>query len=472
VFFAAPLAAARADNLDAELIKRAPDVLRYLQGKGYQNVGVLPFQLQKGKERAGYGTAPISGNMATRLETALTMALDPSKPVGIIHKAGPVAASRSPQPHWSAGNAAQRAALFGVDYPLAWGGTRVKADAFLLGNVRLSPDMRSTTVMIACLDRQGNRVEPVQEFKIRTDRSVLADAGQSFVLSRSLVRKRSIEARDESSLEVLMDSDAADSAANRDEHHAGGGSGNEYVDFEVRYDGQPQPLSGDPADGGELRLTPPRPGQQIEFQFRNKTQDKIGVVVFVNGKSTLESMTEPPEMCRPWVLPPGGGPYGIRGYVDENNVLTPFKIVGKDDESVKNELAEKLGLIEVFVLAAGPDKGSSGPMTISGDTQDSSGEMTISRNLSLRDLSPGTRKRLGLTAAPKTAAEARDAAYRSRGLKPPPPPKRTKRSWSEGGYMVPDPQLREQIAVPVLDLPNRVLVSTPIIIRYNERAAN
>jgi hypothetical protein len=38
--------------------------------------------------------------------------------------------------------------------------------------------------------------------------------------------------------------------------------------------------------------------------------------------------------------------------------------------------------------------------------------------------------------------------------------------------MVPDPQLREQIAVPVLDLPNRVLVSTPIIIRYNERAAN
>ena len=64
-------------------------------------------------------------------------------------------------------------------------------------------------------------------------------------------------------------------------------------------------VPGDPAEGGELRITPPQAGQHIEFHLRNKSSEKIGVVVFVNGKSTLES-TEPPEMCRPWVLPPDG----------------------------------------------------------------------------------------------------------------------------------------------------------------------
>jgi hypothetical protein len=460
---------ARADHIDMALVRHAPEILQKLEVRNCRNVGVLPFRLQKGKTPAVYGSAPLSSNMATRLETALLMALDPAKPIGIILKAGPVAAARSPQSHWSESNTKQRAALFDADYPLAWGGKRVKADAFLLGLVRLSHDMRTASVLIACFDHQDNRLDEITRFDVKTDRSILADAGQSFILSRGLVQKRSSESANESQLELLLDGDAADSAKNRDDNRVGSGTANEYVDFQVYYDGQLQSLSGDSGEGGESRMTPPRPGQRVEFQFRSKAQDKIGVVVFVNGKSTLESMTQPPEMCRPWVLPPGGGPYGIRGYVDDKNVLTPFKVVGRDDEAVKSELAEKLGLIEVFVLLQG--KSPSSQMAISGDGKDKpADEMAISRSLSLREASPGTKARLGLSRTPRTAAEAREAAFRSRGLKVPAvAASGKKRGLSDGGYIVPDPQSREQITIPVLDLPNRILVSTPIVIRYNDR---
>ena len=474
IVLTAAAATARADRLDLKLLQEAPEMVHKLQSKGYQNVGVLPFQLQKGRSPARYGTAPINGNMAARLETALVMSLDPAKPLGVIHKAGTVAAARSPQTHWSDASASERASLFEADYLLRWGGKHVKADAFLLGRVRLSEDMRKATVLVACFDRKNNRVEELVKFDVPTDRTMLADAGQSFVLSRSLVKKRSLQARDESSLEVLMDDDAADSAKNRDEHPTAGPSGgaNEYLDFEVRYDDQVQTISGDPAEGGELRITAPRTGQAVEFRIKNKTPDKIGVVVFVNGKSTLEMMTDPADKCRPWVLPPDGTAYGIRGYVDDKDVLTPFKIVAKDDDLVKNELADKLGLIEVFVLTAGPSNLVGDKMVISDDSKDATSELAISRGLSLRPVSPATRKKLGL-AAPRTAAEARDLAYKSVGMKvPAKPPTSKKRSLGDGGYMVPDPQLREQLTIPVLDLPNRVLVSTPIIIRYNDRLGN
>jgi hypothetical protein len=110
-------------------------------------------------------------------------------------------------------------------------------------------------------------------------------------------------------------------------------------------------------------------------------------------------------------------------------------------------------------------------MAISGENQEPATEMAISRSLSLRDLSPGARQKLGLTKEPRTAAQAREMAFKSRGMRVPASKLSSskKRSFGDGGYMVPDPQLREQITIPVLELPNRVLVGAPIVIRYNDR---
>src|SRR5207248_2440038 len=128
------------DNIDAALMKKAPEIVKFLKDEGYKNVGVLRFQLQKGKAKATYAAGPINGNMATRLENALKMENDPKCPVGIIHDAGAVIAAKEPDKHWAESDAKQRAALFDYSYPLAWGDDKVKPDAFLHGRVRLSED--------------------------------------------------------------------------------------------------------------------------------------------------------------------------------------------------------------------------------------------------------------------------------------------------------------------------------------------
>jgi hypothetical protein len=462
VFCLAPVPAARADHIDVELLRKASEILAYLEGKGYKNVGILRFQLQKGRGKADYSAAMITNNMVARLETALLMEIDPDRPIGIIHDASNVAAAKAPGAHWSNSDPKQRAALFDYDYPLAWGDKKVKADAFLLGRVKLSEDMRTTTVLIACFDRKTNEVAEVTKFDVKTDRSILGDSGQSFVLSRSLVRKRSAEARDADSLDALMDADAVKSARDRDEGK-GGGAANDYLDFEVRYDGQPQQPTNDPSEGGELRLAPPRPGQTVMFVCKNRTDDDIGLVVFVNGRATLEpSVADAPDMCCRWVLPRGRDQYAIRGYLDEGSTLTPFKIVGKDDDVVKNELAEKLGLIEVHVFLKGQFK----PPPVESD------ELLISRGLGLRSLSPRYKQKMGVAGKPHTAAEAQARAYKSRGLKPPKVASKRGKRALDGGFIVPDPELREELKIPSLELPNPTHVSIPIVIRYNDRPGN
>jgi len=454
VAWSAPVALA--DNLDLGLVKKAPEILKFLKDKGYKNVGVLHFQLQKGRGKATYTAGPINSNMASRLENALLMEIDPNNPVGIIRDASAVAAAKAPNKHWSESDPKQRAALFEYSYPLAWGNETVKADAFLLGRVKLSEDNRTTTVLIACFDHKAEKEHEVCTIEAKTDRSILAAAGQSYVLSRSLVRKRSAEAKDGDSLDQLMNNDAADSAKNRDDKK-GSGLANEYLDFEVYYDDEPQPVTGDPGEGGELRINPPRTGQTVMFRVRNKTPDDIGVVAYVNGKSTLEYMTDSADRCRRWVLPADGPSYWIRGYVDENDVLTPFRIVGPNDDLVKNELADKLGLIEVvvFLKNVGPPPKE---------------EMLVSRHLNLRKLSPHYQKKVGATKKPKTAAEARSLAFKSTGLKV--PVKSRSIGDGEAGYIVPDPELREPLQIQQLEFPNPSPVAAPIVIRYNDRLAN
>ena len=63
----------RADNIDLELIKKAPEIIKFLKEKDYKNVGVLKFQLQKGKSRPTYNSGPINSNLPSRLENALLM---------------------------------------------------------------------------------------------------------------------------------------------------------------------------------------------------------------------------------------------------------------------------------------------------------------------------------------------------------------------------------------------------------------
>jgi hypothetical protein len=398
--------------------------------------------------------------MATRLENALLMEIDPKQPIGIIRGASAVAAARAPDRRWS-NTAPMRATLFENSYPLAWGEEKVKPDAFLHGLVRLSEDMRRTSVLVTCFDSRSNTPQQVCEIEVQTDRAVLAEAGQSYVIPRGLLKARAGEVgkdgKDQhgNSLDDLLNTDAVESARGRD-HGRESVVANEYLDFEVRYDNMSVPLISDPTEeGGRLRVAAPRAGRSVMFALKNKIADDIGVVVYVNGKSTLEYMTDPADRCRRWILPAGGETFGIRGYVDDNDMLAPFKIVGPSD-AVKNELASGLGLIQVAVFLKGP-----APIP---------DDRPVSRKLSLLSPSPYYQKKLGIKGKPQTAAEARALAYRSAGLKVP----TQVRGPSDGmeGFVVPDPDLRERLTLKQREFPNPVWVATPLVIRYSDPVGN
>src|SRR3954447_13672273 len=86
--------AARADNLDAALVKHAPEIMAYLRDHKCQNVGILKFRVHKGNQPTGFKVGPLNDNLPGRLEFALIRATSTQDPVGIIHDASHVASAR------------------------------------------------------------------------------------------------------------------------------------------------------------------------------------------------------------------------------------------------------------------------------------------------------------------------------------------------------------------------------------------
>lgn len=340
----------RADNIDEELIKRAPDLVKTLEGKGYRNVGVLKFIVKAGKEAPNANIGPLNLVMATRVENALIHGMTPDRPLGVVRDVTKVAAAANPK--FSAQSESSRASLFKLNYPLAWGSEKVHVDALLTGLVTLSKDMRTTTVEIDAFDRSGAKPQRVLRFDVPTDRSILAEAGRSYVLkTRSLKgKKRSIDELDE---------DAADSAAASTEGQSvtQQAPGEVPIKFEIRYNGVAQTIGQDPGSLGELRVDEPKEGDVVTFVVTNVTQSKIGVVVKINGESTLGYETAEDAVCQKWALEPGK-PYTLKGfYTYPENKVTMFKVLSDEDSAAR--MAEwsgsrpRAGYIDVTVFTAG-----------------------------------------------------------------------------------------------------------------------
>ena len=135
---------ARADKLDQKLNAQMPEIVKDLAARGYKNVGVLRFRAQKGNRPESFSLGPVNGATAARLEALLVMHVGDSKGprFGVIRDAS-AAAAAAKVGAWATDRAEQKK-LFDVVYPLAWGETKVKADAFLTGKLALSEDLKKT----------------------------------------------------------------------------------------------------------------------------------------------------------------------------------------------------------------------------------------------------------------------------------------------------------------------------------------
>jgi hypothetical protein len=284
---AGPAPAAERDNLDAALQKHAPAIIKHLREQKYQNVGVLKF-LVKQDDAVPDNAGPLNLSIANRLEVALVLA-NPDEKLGIIERAS-AAVVRANNRRASHLTPEGRAALFQVrEYALAWGDRKqVEPDAFLTGTVEVSRDGRTLTVTVEAFDRAGKEPHKVCTFTAAMDFRTLAETGRSYQLTA--------RGPDESQL-VTQAIDHAQIVSTRPEMHPLE-TGKSPVELRVLYNGSPVRISGG-------AVPEPRKDDRVSFVLVNKGAERCGVVLKVNGESTL--FREPNEalQCHRWVLNPG-----------------------------------------------------------------------------------------------------------------------------------------------------------------------
>jgi hypothetical protein len=358
-------ASARADVIDVALREEAPKIMKYVKDHGYHTVGVLKFVVKKGNQPASLNTGTLNTKIAKSLEHALILLNDPSKPIDIIQDASKAAAGQSRGATFR--NAKGRRGLLDHTYPLAWGPNRKQPDAFITGEVLVAKDMKTLTLEIAAFDRKKpEALATVLTTKnLSVSRDILAGIGQSFVLPRKLSHHNARE----------LDDAASDNAATDDKTGANPSSdSDDPVKLQVLYDDQPVSLDTDATCPGELmvrrnKAKDPKEGQKVKFVISNTTQDTVGVVLAIDGKSTLfaEDLTSnTPGQCTKWILAPGQS-YTIEGFYmsDDGKEIHPFKVLS-DYDSAKVELApEQKGVFSMFVFRPGGSTSASEGLNIS-----------------------------------------------------------------------------------------------------------
>ncbi|HEY1067442.1 MAG TPA: hypothetical protein VGE52_15070, partial [Pirellulales bacterium] len=127
------------------------------------------------------------------------------------------------------------------------------------------------------------------------------------------------------------------------------------VEFTVYYDGKAQDLSDDEDAGGSNNFTvkEPKEGQILSFGMKNKLDETVGVVVMVNGTSTLYEEEGDPADVTKWVLQPGKE-FRIMGY-HQKDKETFLEIETKSDEESQRSFSdlggpEFAGLIHLYVF--------------------------------------------------------------------------------------------------------------------------
>lgn len=347
-----------ADNMDRALASHAPQVIRYLHDHHVRNTGVLKFRVQKGKQPVSFRVGPLNANMAERLEAALVLANTVHPAIGIAHDPDHVAVAKKLASYT---NPAGRRGLFQQKYPLAWDGPPITPDLFLTGLVTVSHDLKQATVTVEAIHPTSMKEEKVVSFTVATDRSLLNDLNESFqVASRQLKRRTRTVELDE---DAVSDAGALNDGSKtiNDESQPGSGPGNgtpppppppdALLSYDVLYDGVPQPVGTDPASPGELQVTEPAEGQQIAVHIRSLAQERLGLVLMVNGVSTLYEQKDEPSRCAAWVLDPGRD-YLIRGYQVDNQTFKPFRVLSAaDSEAVSYN--DNNGLIQFHVFREG-----------------------------------------------------------------------------------------------------------------------
>ncbi len=394
--------AVRADNLDEKLIAQTLKLTDYIKSKKATTVGVLKFRFQKGDGPLTFRGSPIATVLAERLETVLIMApVNKKKPLQVIRDASRVAAESKQGINYL--KAEGRKKLFALTYPLAAGNRTARPDLFLTGVVMLDPKSHKTKVVIAGFGKDSARVEPIGvEFEVKTDRAILADAGQGFVLNARSLRTKLRGPQGD----LFAEEDATDREEKKKEPVSQ--SKEKLVELEKFINDEPVPFVPDPDNPGEDRFTArdPKENDKVKFVLTNKSQQRVAVVLKVNGMNTLYQQKDEALRCNKWVLNPGDAPLTIDGfYVNDTGKESKLPFVVKPDADSEQEVLadESQGTIELHVFVEG------------GGTAPKEEEQVTTRGLSRRQWAAAQRG-LARPADAQSLLMKRQSKTRTKGL--------------------------------------------------------
>jgi hypothetical protein len=344
----------RADSLDEQLNENAPRLVEVLQDRDVKVVGILRFRVKEGGAAETFDAGPLNGNLPQRLENALIVHLGPSaKPAfGVIHDASRSAAAAGIG-NWSR-DAAQRRKLFeAAEYPLAWGGRKVRADAFLTGKVVLpdEADARAEVVIELIVAANPEARKEVVRFSFAPDLPLLRDLAVAYDLTGKARPKAEVFLRGEWQRQradarrkhetPLAEPPPAPATPATESITVG------EVEFKFLRNGKPALIRGDRIE------CPLKKDDKVAIAIANRSADKqLGVDVRLNGVSLVLQETREPEYARVFVLDPGKPFPILTGFLlDEKGTVAPFGVlVGEEVQRRQEDLGDKAGQIEVTVF--------------------------------------------------------------------------------------------------------------------------
>ena len=333
----------RAESIERELYRRAPDMIKTLKDKGYKNVGVLRFLVKKGDEKPTTLAGTLNLDMANRVAIALILQNNAEPPLGILRDANAGAAKIPGASHLTKEG---REKLFAARYPLAWGSAQVAPDAFVTGIVKISKDLAKMTVDFTIVNKDKGLIENAfKSIEGTTEPCNLAEAGESFHL-RGLFDKGQlakadpvVAAQEASKVKEKLVSFPLDTLAAPP------------VTLDILYDNEKVPLN---IEAGTARVKEPKEGQKVAFVLsRNaNVKGRYKMVLKVNGLNTVGKERFPDLRCRGWVLENNTDSIKIEGFQMDDNSAEQFtalsRAVSRDKEVY---YGDNVGTITLTVFA-------------------------------------------------------------------------------------------------------------------------
>jgi hypothetical protein len=346
---------ARADALDSALYTYGKDLVSALAEKGYKNVGVLQFGLKRPDRKDSlFNAGPINKNMAEYVEDALVCCNPTKNPLIVLRDTNKEALKNFKE--LSLNSEADRRKLLNHSYKTWDVATKsAKPDAMVFGVVELKQGFKKCEVTILAFDsREPSKTNKVYDFEFDCDNYLLADSGIGFSLSRKF---KTVRRFDRTELDDLVNLDQVRGGADPGlKPTTTPGMGGFPVVMTLLYKGQPQIVTPDAGmatvDRKETYNVPQPTDGEVVIRVKNVTDQKVGIVLMVGGRSTLNDPSlmgsdEEGELnlgaggntnsrdADMWVLEPNKE-YSIKGYyvfkTAADQHVYPFKVLS-DTES-------------------------------------------------------------------------------------------------------------------------------------------